>query len=265
MGAVDLLLAAAPAFGIEGMLCGHGAARVTLPLTRPSGASGSYQLELCELPHGHVWVREQVQARRLPAHCPERHINRDGSFCLYWQEGEDEARPVKDADSAADWWILLNSYLNRQETAAVLGRWVGEARAHGDAARHQRAAEQFAAKFGASFAADLSQQRLRVARRQRHGRALLQLSRGDALVARLSTTSTAQIAPDLACPCDAAAGARRICQCSTHRNDLRDFILALHHWHEGERRFYQRLRAMRVRCCGTMSTCPLRPSAGVRA
>lgn len=265
MGAVDLLLAAAPVFGIESVRCGDGAARVTLPLARPSGASVTYQLELCELPHGNVWVREQPQARRLPAQCPERHINLDGSFCLFWQEGEDEARPVKDADSAADWWTLLIKFLTRQETVAVLRRWVGDARAHGDAARHQRAAEQIAAKFGAKFAQDLREAPLRVVRRQRHGRLLFQLSRGTAVIARLSTTSSGQIAPDLSCPCDTAASARPIGECSTHRHDLKELILAIHLWHEAERDFYEQLRAKRVRCCGTMLGCPLQSGAVGRA
>ncbi|GFE87309.1 E2 domain-containing protein [Steroidobacter agaridevorans] len=255
MGAVDLLLAAAPAFGIEVTLSAGGVAHVTLPLARPSGKSGTYELELHERHHGHVLVREQPQSRRLPAHCPERHINGDGSFCLYWQEGEDEARPVTDADSATDWWVLLNRYLNRQETAAQLGHWVGEARAHGDAAQHQRAAERIAARFGGKFAEDLRGGKLRVQRRERHSRALLELSRGDVLIARISTMPTAQIAHDLACPCD--AGASPIGSCSSHRNDLKELILAVRNWNEGERRFYERLRAARVRCCGTMRGCPL--------
>lgn len=262
MSAVDLLLAAAPAFGIEGTRSGDGTARVTLPPVRPSGASGSYQLELQEMRDDHVRVREAPQARRLPARCPERHINAEGWFCLYWQEGEGEGRPVKDADSAADWWTLLNSYLIRQETVSTLRHWVGEARAHGDAARHQRVAERIAATFGAKFAQHLRDAALRVARRQRHGRALFQLSRGDALIARLSTSSTGQIAPDVVCPCDdAAASARPIGACGSHRSDLKEFILALHQWHQAERRFYEYLRAARVRCCGTMRDCPLRAGA----
>ncbi|HEX7115625.1 MAG TPA: E2 domain-associated cysteine-rich protein [Steroidobacter sp.] len=260
---MDLLLDAAPAFGIEGSRCGDGAARVTLPLIRPSGAIVSYHLELREVARSTVWAREQPHARRLPAHCPERHINRDGWFCMYWQEGEEEAWTINDADAAADWWILLTKYLNRQETVGVLRRWVGEARAHGDAARHQRIAEQIAARFGPTFVQDLRESRLRIVRRQRHGRDLLELSRGGTVIARVSATSSGRIPADLPCPCDEAGSARPIGQCNSHRDDLKKLMLAIHRWHEAERTFYEQLLAKRVRCCGTMLECPLR-CGGIR-
>lgn len=258
MSAVTLLIATAPSCGFEASLVEPGLAQVYVPLPRASGTTVDYHLVLEDSGNGHVQVREQPDNRRLPQSCCERHINADGSFCLYWRDSPTETRAVVDADTALDWWRVLIEYLRRQELATRFGKWFGEARAHGDAARFQARAEQIALKFGKQFSRDLRDGVLYVRRRARHGRQVLQLSRGATMIARVSPKSNGMIAAQVRCPCDAAAPTAKIADCGSHRAELKDFIIALDQWQERERRFYEYLRTHRVRCCGTMELCPLR-------
>jgi hypothetical protein len=76
-----------------------GADHAILDVAPPSvsGAPGPiYRLRIDDI-HGAVAVREAEPAI-LPACCPERHINCDGSFCMYWQEAEPLS--IESADSA---------------------------------------------------------------------------------------------------------------------------------------------------------------------
>jgi hypothetical protein len=72
---------------------------------------------------------EAVKAREdepflLPASCPERHINIDGSFYLYWAEAEPNA--IVDASAAEIWWGKLLVFLKRQQTASCCGSGRGD-------------------------------------------------------------------------------------------------------------------------------------------
>lgn len=81
-----------------------------------SGAPGpTYRLRIdsfCDI----VTVRED-RPLLLPACCPERHINRDGSFCLSWEEAEPLC--IADVDTASQWFGKVLIFLRRQRTAAT--------------------------------------------------------------------------------------------------------------------------------------------------
>jgi len=91
-----------------------------------------------------VKVFERLIGSTLPACCPERHINPDGSFCVGLRAGEgitDETAPA--------WWEKLHVFILCQETATETGFWPGEAQlSHGDAGEVELAAERAAEQVG---------------------------------------------------------------------------------------------------------------------
>lgn len=64
---------------------------------------------------------EEVEPRRLPAHCPDRHLWGDGGFCL-GLPGDYPARPTTPA-TAAVWWETLRGFLLLQDDVAYTRRW----------------------------------------------------------------------------------------------------------------------------------------------
>ena len=58
------------------------------PPTVSGAPSPTYRLRV-DVVGDYAMVRELLPTL-LPAYCPERHINIDGSFCLYWGEVEPE-------------------------------------------------------------------------------------------------------------------------------------------------------------------------------
>lgn len=80
----------------------------------------------------------EAGVRQLPSFCPERHINRDGSFCMSL-----EPAPVPTAfEDGRRWWESLAGYLDLQLDAMLFGDWEnGNAWAHGDAGKVQRLLE----------------------------------------------------------------------------------------------------------------------------
>lgn len=96
-------------------------------------------------------VQEQASHRRLPAGCPGRHINLDGTFCLGWGP----TRPVvpRSAVEAERAWSQIEEYLNYQDRASACGTWPARASwAHGDsAARAQREIEEMDRRLPAAL------------------------------------------------------------------------------------------------------------------
>jgi hypothetical protein len=255
MGPLALLATSAPEFDIRIPIAEAGPIHATVDLVRPSGASVRYSLELDVAGDREVRARER-SPRRLPDRCPERHISEGGWFCTHWAEGD--PNPVLDLDAARDWWTLLLSYLERQETASRLRKWPGPTRAHGDAAGHQSRAEQIATAFGTVFARDLRNGVFKVVADQKRGRRRIELLRLGKRVNRISLPSGALINPRFSCPCDAAnPGHGAINQCGVHATELAQFIVALYRWRTAESRFFRELRDRHQTCCGTLDTCPL--------
>jgi hypothetical protein len=91
-----------------------------------------------------IVVSERPVGNTLPACCPERHINLDGSFCIGLRAGvgiTDETAPA--------WWKKLHAFALWQETATETGFWPSEAQlSHGEAAEWELAAEKAADQLG---------------------------------------------------------------------------------------------------------------------
>lgn len=89
-------------------------------------------------------MAEVAVGAQLPAYCPERHVNPDGSFCLGLSAGD-----IESADEATKWWEQLQEFLRCQAIARSRGKWPpGRELAHGDAALYQLKMEEIAKERG---------------------------------------------------------------------------------------------------------------------
>jgi hypothetical protein len=243
-------------FGVTIFEASDSAAFITLDLRRSSGATVRYELKLKSVESAHVQVRERIP-QRLPAQCPERHINPDGTFCMHWAQGD--PRQVTDPESARDWWRLLWDFLERQEAAARLRRWPGRVRAHGNAARHQARAEELAARFGAEFSRDLDDGAFHARQIERRGRRRIELIRHGSLVNRLALPARTLTNSSVICPCDEGRRSKtRVSECGVHAQELAQLIDRIHAWHDEERRFNLALKKNSMKCCGSLQVCSLR-------
>jgi hypothetical protein len=123
---------------------GVGWLKVEVAPPHQSGAPGDRFVLLITDDAPAATVREAGLGSRLPAMCPERHINGDGSFCLGLN------RPaIKNCSDASSFWLTLRTYLLSQQFAEKHGRWPpGRGLSHGDAAHIQIKAEQAARRCG---------------------------------------------------------------------------------------------------------------------
>ncbi|MDR7141830.1 E2 domain-associated cysteine-rich protein [Rhizobium sp. BE258] len=202
-----------------------------------------------------VTVKERLPIL-LPAFCAERHINTDGSFCLYW--GEVEPSGITSTEDAEAWWGKVLTFILRQRSASALRRWPGkaDARAHGStAARFQALAEENAAALGPRFLTTLRDDRLRLKKRGpnrialiRDGRRMFTVLKSEKRVMSLRQR----------CKCDEADNLRLpMASCGSHRRELADLVINLEGWSRSEKAFYDYLRSIDQACCGTMDDCPL--------
>lgn len=206
----------------------------------------------------YVTVREE-HPRLLPKSCPERHISRDSSFCLYWAEVEPTS--IESTDDAAVWWMKLLIFLRRQQTAAVRRQWPGKssARAHGrDAARQQLIAEEAATELGARFTKLLDDFRLRTERKIVGGAPRLRLLLDGRRLVSVQERTRQLMTKGQRCKCDEADWLRLpICACSQHEASLTKLTLALERWKAKEKEFFKWHAESGAKCCGTQDDCPL--------
>lgn len=256
--ALDFLLATAEVHHACLSKRGGTEATFVIALPSPSGAPGPRYLIQIATEDTWVTARELLPAR-LPAFCPERHINSNSSFCLFW--AEEEPLEIVSAEAASTWWSKLLVFLRRQETAAKLGRWPGQedVRAHGPvAARHQAAAERLAAELGPNFAGTHRAGRLTVSRHRHLGRSRLRLRLDGRRFISIADQPWRLMTLRAGCKCDEAQRRpRTLRSCGNHAAVLAEFVLALHGQAEAEKRFYDEIRAANLTCCCTIEDCPL--------
>jgi hypothetical protein len=121
-------------------------ALIAAPVRSSGRRTRHYDVTVHEIA-GQLEVRENGSHPLLPRHCPQRHINADGSFCLGLRAGEG----VCDAITARQWWDKLQVFLVCQETAHESGYWPSYAElSHGTAGEYQRRAEEIAEELSVS-------------------------------------------------------------------------------------------------------------------
>jgi hypothetical protein len=203
-------------------------AKVTAPATRDSIRVLARPRHLSGAPARAYDLRVSVEASIrvaewkpgvvLPARCPERHVNFDGSFCL-------GLTPIiPNSDGALDFWAKLRGYLLCQDFAAECRRWpTGRWLSHGAAAEHQIEAEDAARRAGLA---------------ERY-RAALEFKRG----------FLAGPLPDVQ-PRARPSTERRLA--------IEDLICAERRRRAAEASFARWWVNNVARCCGTMDECPIR-------
>jgi hypothetical protein len=190
-----------------------------------------------------VAVKEAAGYHLLPSACAERHINRDGTFCIGLLAG----KSIEDDGAAGEWWTQLQVFLLGQEVARDSGFWPEYAQlSHGEAAAQlQLQAEDTAHElnvldeYNEAVRADSGPifDLLKLVRpkfmRLRNGRAYCvcgRVNKGEWPLLRRDCWK-AEL------PCLPVLEVRR-------RKAVADF--------------WKAERAAGVRCCGTMKNCPLR-------
>lgn len=185
-----------------------------------------------------IFVAEVADKRLLPAACPMRHINENGTFCIGLRAGE----LVRDAVTAVGWWEKLRIFLTCQETAEETKAWPPLLQlSHGDAADIQLRAE--------ALADDLGQ-------RQAYDNAVAYGVGPIAEYARQVSGVTGRLRNGSAeCVCrwrnkDGSIKMRR--QCAKDNNPCLPVLEARRQ--KADRAF---LKGWHCGCCGTMDDCPL--------
>ncbi len=224
---------------------------VAVSLRRPDGRTTRYSLAV-DARTIEPKVREKTP-QNLPAFCPNRHINQDGSFCMSWRAADPNC--VTDEASARKWWGLLLKFLRLQEVATQLRRWPNKRGwAHGAAAEAQRRAEICAMALGPAIEHALGAGRLRVIRSSRQPRFLRLEDGGRRLYA---VWREAKRVATLRQRCFCGSG-RPLRSCADHADRAAELVAALEAWKAGEHAFWSHLRGHT--CCGTLSECSLKPS-----
>jgi len=183
---------------------------------------------------------------RLPRPgCPERHINFDGSLCLGL--APDVTKFIRNEGDASDWWASLESHLQLQVIAEVLGRWDASREfSHGDAGHFQREAEKLADSLGILSLYEEGVQN----RAGPFGRDLPKIRKSTSLLVNQRAF----------CPCERAN--RRMEHHIRRRCPDKDVVAKLV---RAERKrlkaiddFWKEVRKQGWKCCGTMRDCPLK-------
>jgi hypothetical protein len=266
---LTLIASVAGEFGSEAIVAGVGSGpagglNILARTPRASGLVNEFRLIAEQQHSGSVDVKEKPRsAQRLPAFCPERHINFDGTFCLLWREGEDI--PVRDLASARKWFGTLINFLYAQLYAGRWRTWPrGVGRAHGDAARHEVRAERNAREFGDDMLVDLKAGRIQVHRIWlTNGSYSLRLVRNGERVFAMQQAAARVCNLRRPCPCSRKSGrARPLKKCGSHAEFAADLIRQWVAMEEAERAFWASIPES-LQCCGTIDGCPLATRARV--
>ncbi|WP_332117592.1 E2 domain-containing protein [Azorhizobium caulinodans] len=264
MTAFEHLKAAASSF--HAVLVSEGGDGTVFRVQPPevSGRPGSTYLIAIEEKGGTLLARE-LEVKELPAACPERHINFNGSFCLYW--GEAEPLSIDSPEAAHEWWGKLTTFLLRQRVAGQRRSWPGkaQARAHGPAAaRFQARAEAAASILGDTFRRTLGRGGFTTCRRYRVGEHRIRLFRDGRKIATAIEELRRVMTLRMLCLCNGASVLRLpLGKCGDHGAVLAEFIIALDGWKRAEEDFFRQATKLGMKCCGSIDGCPLaEPAAG---
>lgn len=136
-------LAARPDPRVEDLIHEAFELRLSFALDLPDGEVRRFRLRIRPNKVGGVDVFEQDEDRRLPAACPERHINGNGSFCI----GLDDAPDLTTVAGVDIFWARLAGFLSLQVYAGDTQTWPeNKSWRHGQAGYSQRELERLCAE-----------------------------------------------------------------------------------------------------------------------
>jgi len=254
MSPLDLVAAAAARLGGQASAHTGDSFLLHLDVQHSDASRDSYQLRV-KASGTRISAREETPAL-LPSFCPERHINRDGTFCLNFQEAQ--ALDVTDEDSARAWAETLWAFLRLQRRAERLRRWPNNNTwAHGDAAQHQLRAIASARAFGKPMEDRVAEGRLSVQRVQSKKRDVFRVMEGRGQLYSVWGQGPHLIGKRRPCWCDSKTSrkAKRIGRCGDHAAQAAQMAIALHRWALEEEDFWRSVGDQP--CCGRCSECRL--------
>lgn len=227
-------------------------AEILLPVRLADGQTLTYRLTLSML-GTQLRVREKVPTL-LPASCPNRHINPNGTFCVTWAKRR--AIEVVDSSSALDWWFAIYRFLQEQHRAKKKRRWpTKDDWAHGDAAAEQQMRSELAAEtLGPPFPKLLRSGKLKVVKKGHFLRLLG--ARAERLYSvwidydRVATLRQY-------CFCRLGQMKKTVLRgCSDHAKAAADLVLGIAGREREEEAFWKSVSDQP--CCGTLDSCPLK-------
>lgn len=203
-------------------------------------------------------AREETP-KNLPAFCPERHINPDGTFCLYFPGATQ--LDVVDEETATAWLEAVYKYLKLQDRARTKRAWPNrEHWAHGDAAKHQAEAEAAASALGPRFSEALADGLLSIkgrwAQDKRH---ILELWLDGSLLYSVWDVTQKVLRQKQQCFCDSSVlkTPKRLRRCGEHARQASALVISLRDWKKEEATLKTQLAG--IKCCGTCDHCLLLP------
>lgn len=236
---------------------------VAPPQADGTPAKRSFDLQVEQAGDDQTLVRETARERKLPQCCVERHINEDGTFCLYL----DSTKPITDGKEATEWWRGLQAFLSHQDFAEKRRFWPPNALSHGEAAADtQLKMEKISEPCGWNQEVldgvflDKGWLGLDLTRLTKTGDKAVNArgpcprlclsrhrpaSRKDCSTKRCKSDCPKQHNPIIRADCP-------------NRSSVEELILLEHTRREQEQAFLKYLKDKGVKCCGTMSRCPLR-------
>ncbi len=252
---LDLIIDIAPLYGGSCVRYSRNSyLTLNLPVELSDGRIVPYCLTVTQYENT-LKVKESVP-KNLPAFCPQRHINSDGTFCLGF--GSDFPREVSSEDAARVWFETLYKYLQIQARAANLRVWPGNSQwAHGGASTHQLKAMVASLKISTEIRTTLDKGELTVRQRSSNKRKILEVLRHGVVIFRIWDRSKKVINMKKPCFCNSSERRRprRIGRCSDHAMQAVSLAFAMRDMELEEQRFWASYAGRS--CCGTCDICPL--------
>lgn len=251
-----LIANSAPAFEAIAHLYAKDELLLQLEITLLDGRSIPYQI-LASISGTEVRARELKP--RLPNFCPERHINNNGIFCLYWDG--DKVIHVNDETSAIEWWETLIRFLMQQERATKLRKWPdNNFWAHGSAASFQKKTYLAAADLGQGFIDGLlfKQFEVQFFKRKNGNGSFFRVLKNGKYFYSVWVNHERVACWRQNCICDQKINkkVKPLKQCSNHAQSAVDFAVWMWEWQKAEAEFW--IDHSDKVCCGTMNDCPLK-------
>lgn len=252
---INYIALAASHFGGSCTITSDSSANLELPVQLVDGRILNYILVL-QQQKMIVSVREK-SANYLPSFCPERHINRDGTFCLNYSEAN--VLTVSDEPSAINWLETLYKFLILQERARAKRKWPNQrVWAHGEAAHYQHQALKAAASLNPLIAEATAENRMTIARKRSIGRSILEVRHSGKTIYRIWEFKGRVINQKQLCFCGTSGNKRpkKLRNCSNHSKSAYDLAMALRDWENAEVQYWNQMKGSS--CCGTCDVCPLK-------
>lgn len=263
MKSIELLVSAlSHSHGSEIIIQSHDdtTLNILLNLKRADGKIIPYYLKISSNQENQIIVSEAVP-HLLPIFCPERHINADGTFCLYWEDDIDLR--ITNINKATTWWQILINFLLQQERAKKKREWPNQDYwAHGTAAAFQKSALSALDQISINFRTITLSNSIQVTyHKTNKGNGSFYKVIKNGLLWYVVWEEFQQIAIlRQKCLCGSKNGKSykntlRNCCNQQHQKYFIDFAINYYYWKIEEAKFWTYFKGKS--CCGTLDNCPL--------